>query len=140
MASLRTVVTFQSSAFNTTVIRPYFMTATSFGDDLAQHLAYALTARGYPASDPAQEDFGWYFRFQVRGKSHMFVLGRRPVEEDWLGSIERIPFLFFSRKIDPQAPAAIHGVLADESIFRNVRWHLAEEFDAGKEERGAFHP
>jgi hypothetical protein len=140
ISSPRTVVTFRSDAFNTTVVRPYFMNALCFGDDVAQHIVFELEKRGYKAEAPAQEDFGWYFRFSVSGKPHLFVIGRRPVEGDWLGSIERVPFLFVKRAVDPEAPVAIDSVLANDEVFQKVRWHHGEQFDAGEEELGTPHP
>jgi hypothetical protein len=138
--SERTVVTFRSDTFNTTVVRPYFMNALCFGDDVAQHIVFELQNQGYYAESPAQEDFGWYFRFAVSGKPHLFVIGRRPVEGDWLGSIERVPFLFVKRTVDPEASLAIASALRDETVFQQVRWHFGEHFDAGEEELGTPRP
>jgi hypothetical protein len=137
---VRTVVTFRSDAFNTTVVRPYFLNALCFGDDAAQHIVYELQKRGYSAEPPAQEDFGWYFRFSASGKPHLFVIGRRPVEGDWLGSIERVPFLFVKRAVDPEAPVAIAAALSDGAVFQQVRWHYGEQFDSGEEDLGVAHP
>jgi hypothetical protein len=137
MPAPRTVVTFHSEQFNATIVRPYFLNTLSFGDDVAQHLVYELRRLGYRADEPAQEDFGWYFRFWVAGSAYLFVIGRRPVEGDWLGSIERVPFVFLKRKVDPAAATAVHAALADAEIFRSVRWHYAEVFDGGDEEKGS---
>jgi hypothetical protein len=139
-SSSRTVVTFHSEQFNATVVRPYFLNTLSFGDDVAQHIVYELRQRSYRADEPAQEDFGWYFRFWIGSAAHLFVIGRRPVEGDWLGSIERVPFLFLKRTVDPSAAGAIHEALSDPEIFRSVRWHYPEAFDAGDEESGALFP
>jgi hypothetical protein len=134
------VVTFRSEHFNGTVVRPYFLNPMSFGDDVAQHLSYELQRLGHTADEPAQEDFGWYFRFAVAGKRHLFVVGRRPVEGDWLGSIERVPFLFLKRPADRDATLAIHAALADREVFQNVRWHNGDTFDAGREEEWSAEP
>jgi hypothetical protein len=136
MPSLRTVITFYSEQFNSTVVRPYFLNTLSFGDDVAQHLVYEMRRLGYRADEPAQEDFGWYFRFWVAGSAHLFVIGRRPVEGDWLCSIERVPFLFLKRSVDKAAALAIHEALSDTEIFRSLRWHHADVFDSGNEEAG----
>ena len=100
----RTVVTFRSESFNATVVRPYFVSVNSFGDDAAQHIVYELQRHGIQTGDPGQEDFGWYFRFEVEGKAHLFVLGYRPVEGDWLGNIERVPILMVKPRVHPHAP------------------------------------
>ena len=135
MSAPRTVVTFSSTAFNSTVVRPYFLNPLCFGDDLAQYLVCQLEKNGHPAETPAQEDFGWYFRFLIDGKAHLFLVGRRPVEDDWLGSIERVPFLMFRRPVDSGAVQAIDAALSDREIFENVRWHNADEFDAEEQQR-----
>jgi hypothetical protein len=140
MPAPRTVVTFQSEAFNTSVIRPYFLNANCFGDDLAQHLACEMERKGYPCSQPAQEDFGWYFRFQAAGIPHLFLVGRRPVEADWLGSLERVPTLFFPRNVAAEASLAVHAVLCGSPLFAAVRWHFAKDFDVGNEDLGATAP
>jgi hypothetical protein len=136
----RTVVTFRSDAFNTSVVRPYFISLNSFGDDVAQRLVYELRRKGVATGDPAQEDFGWYFRFEVAGRAHIFILGYRPVERDWLGNIERVPLLIFKPGVHPHAPSVIHSALSDASVFENVRWHVAAQFDAGDEESGTPEP
>lgn len=136
----RTVVTFHSESFNTTVVRPYFASVNSFGDDVAQHIVYELRQHGIVAGDPAQEDFGWYFRFEVEGRKHLFLIGYRPVEKDWLGNIERVPVLFVKPRAHPHAPTAIHSALWDGSVFQDVRWHAAARFDEGDEDQGTPQP
>ena len=140
MPKLRTVVTFQSDSFNTTVVRPYFISVNSFGDDVAQHVVYELRKLGFKTGEPAQEDVGWYFTFEYSGKAHLFIIGYRPVEQDWLGAIERVPWLFLKREVDPDAARAIQLALSDSQIFRNVRWHVASDFDAGDEQHGSPEP
>jgi hypothetical protein len=136
----RTVVTFRSESFNTTVVRPYFVSVNSFGDDAAQHIVYELQRHGIHTGDPVQEDFGWYFRFEVDGKAHLFVLGYRPVEGDWLGNIERVPILLVKPRVHPHAPTVIHAAVSDESVFQHVRWHVAAQFDRGEEDDGTAQP
>src|SRR5690242_21502116 len=44
------------------------------GDDLAKWLIRQLRDRGVDAgSELGQEDFGWYFNFQVAGMPHTFL-------------------------------------------------------------------
>ena len=139
-SAVKTVVTFRSEQFNATIVRPYFLNPLSFGDDVAQHVAYELQRLGHTADEPAQEDFGWYFRFAVTGKRHLFVVGRRPVEGDWLGSLERVPFLFLKRPVEREASEAIQAALADRDVFQNVRWHDADAFDGGREDEWSPEP
>jgi hypothetical protein len=146
-SALRTVVTFESSAFNTSETKPYFINACCFGDDVAKWLAAELRAAGYSAeTDPGQEDFGWYFNFEVGGLKHCFVVGYRPgVEKDtgeWIGWIERRKFglLFRGRGISPAAAEALHKALARSEKVRSVRWHYKRDFDKGWEDRGMASP
>src|SRR5262245_10551085 len=59
MTSNRTVVTFESGAFNTTHPRAYFINQCCYGDDVARWLISELDARGCEVDhEPEQEDFG----------------------------------------------------------------------------------
>jgi hypothetical protein len=64
MAKIRTLVTFESPAFNTTERRDYFINEGCYGDDLARSLIEQFRSRGVQTeAKPGQEDFGWYFGF-----------------------------------------------------------------------------
>ena len=147
--SLTTVVTFKSSAFNTTEPRAYFINPCCFGDDVARWLIEALRAKGCKAEEPGQEDFGWYFNFEVEGVEHCCVLGYRPEHNDegsWIGWMERsrgsIGSIFGGRQrgILLAASRAIHDILSNSSQIRDIRWHLKRDFDEGKEEAGPTQP
>jgi hypothetical protein len=61
----RTLVTFKSSAFNTSEPKPYFINPGCYGDDVAKWLTRELRGRGFKTDEePGQEDFGWYFNFE----------------------------------------------------------------------------
>ena len=139
-----TIVTFQSSAFNTSQPKDYFINECCYGDDLARWLIAELRRSGIRTdTDPGQEDFGWYFGFRVGGTDYHLVLGYRPDEEDsdgvWIGWLERnlgfMRSLFGGRKrhIRPEAAGALHSVLSSSPNIRNVRWHLQRDFDCGNE-------
>src|SRR5437016_2303767 len=54
-----TEAAFRSSAFNTSVVKPYFINECCFGDDLAEWMIARLRANGIQTDDkPGQEDFG----------------------------------------------------------------------------------
>ena len=77
--SLRTLVMFRSSAFNTSERKPYFINDDCFGDDVARWMISRLRSLAIETDDePAQEDFGWYFGFCTPDGSYSFVLGYRP--------------------------------------------------------------
>ncbi len=151
-AEVRTIVSFTSAAFNITEPRSYFINASCFGEDLAKWLIQELRNRGASADgEPGQEDFGWYFNFQVMGASHTFVIGHCPGlveggEGTWIGWIERDRGLLGSllgarkRGIDPAAPQTLHSILSSSPQIRDIRWHFRRDFDKGREERGAPAP
>ena len=94
MPHMRTVVTFRSTAFNTSESRPYFVNDGCFGDDLARWLITELQSHGVATdSEPDQEDFGWYFGFRPGGTEHQFIIGYRPGSGEesgtWIGWVER---------------------------------------------------
>ncbi len=147
----RTVVTFESSAFNMTEPKEYFINPCCFGDDVANWLISELRKRGMKTDEkPGQEDFGWYLNFEVTGVGHTFVIGHRPTgnseQGTWIGWLERnrgfIPSLFGGRKRDIYASAveAIHKILSSSPQIRHVRWHFQNIFDKGYEDRGASLP
>jgi hypothetical protein len=149
--TFRTLVTFQSSAFNTSEVREYFINACCFGDDAANWLMARLRAQGLQVADsPGQEDFGWYFTFHAGGTEHCFLLGYRPSDGEeagaWMGWLEKhcglIGSLFGGRRrgIRREAIEAIHQALATAPEIRNSRWHLQAEFDKGHEELGTLVP
>lgn len=143
----KTVVTFKSSAFNSSEQKSYFINAGCFGDDVAKWLAEQLSAKGYPAAEvPGQEDFGWYFTFVLSGIEYCFVIGYRPgvdgLDGVWIGSLERSRGLVASvlgrRKqgIEPAAARVVHEVLSSSPLIGDVRWHFDHEFDSGREKVG----
>ena len=128
---MRTEATFKSAAFNTTETRPYFINPECYGDDLAQWMMARLRAAGYKTADePGQEDFGWYFDFEVPAGTHCVVLGYQPddPEGQWILTLERSRGLIgsvFGRRnkgIDEEAVQAIDSVLAGASEIRDLQW------------------
>ena len=148
---MRTVFTFRSSQFNTSSSREYFINPECFGDDVARWLIAALTAKDLRAdSEPGQEDFGWYFNFDVPEGRHCCVIGYRPEEDGapgvWIGWIERQAGFVGSllgggnRQIAIAATEALHKVLTEGAPIHDVTWHDRKDFDAGREELGASSP
>jgi len=148
---MRTVLTFESSAFNTSEPRPYFINPECYGDDVARWLGERLRAAGARADEaPGQEDFGWYFEYDVPEGRHGVVLGYRPPDGDalgtWIGWVERsrglVGSLLGRRRhgIAPAALDALHRALTGAAEIRNVRWHHRADFDAGREAAGQPSP
>lgn len=141
----RTVVTFGCSRFNTSEPRDYFINDCCFGDDVVKWLIEQLSSAGYQCDEPGQEDFGWYFTFRVSEIGHCFVISYRPGAPnelgEWIGWLERTGFLRSllgrrRRGILPEAIQVINRILINEKTVRDVTWHLRQDFDAGREERG----
>ena len=149
-SEIRTVVTFESTAFNMTEPRDYFINPCCFGDDVAEWLIRELGKRGMATDKkPGQEDFGWYLNFEATGIGHTFVIGHRPNGETeagtWIGCVERKHGLIGSmlggrrRGIQASAVQAIHEILAGSSLIRDLRWHFERDFASGIE-HGASSP
>lgn len=142
---MRTVVTFRSSVFNTSESQPNFINPGCFGDDLARWLIGRLRSAGVPADqDPGQEDFGWYFEFEVPEGRHCCVLSFRPgddaADSDWVAWVERSRGFLGSlvglrrRSIAPSALRVLHDILSNAPEVSSVRWHKQREFESGRED------
>src|SRR5262245_10219337 len=124
-------VTFRSSAFNTTQVKPYFLNPSCFGDDLAAWMIARLRAIGIKTDDkPGQEDFGWYFEFDVPAGKHCCVLGYQDddPEGQWRLWLERsrgfLGSVFGMRKsgIDAAAVEAVRSILNKAPEIRDIEW------------------
>jgi hypothetical protein len=146
----RTVVTFESTAFNTAEPKEYFINPRCFGDDVGKWVIGELRKQGVKTDEKlGQEDFGWYLNFEVAGCAHCFVIGHRPTGKSeagtWIGWLERSRGLIGSvlggrkRGIQLLAAEAIHKILSSSPLVRDVRWHFQRDFDKGHE-RGAASP
>jgi hypothetical protein len=151
MQRIRTTVTFQTPLFNTTEPRDYFINECCYGDDLARWMIQRLTARGIKCdAEPGQEDFGWYLIFGLQHTSYHLILGYIPNDTaetgEWFCCLERrtslIGFLFGAakRRIQPEAAEAVHKALSSSPEIHNIRWHYKDDFDAGREDKGANAP
>jgi hypothetical protein len=146
---MRTVVTFESDAFNTDEPRDYFINECCYGDDVAQAIIEQLQFSGLRCEpEPDQEDFGWYLTFEAQG-SHQLVLGYRPDTDQsgtWIGWVERNEGILGSilgrrrRAVQTAAALAVHEALVAMPSIRNVRWHTTKAFDTGHEEEGVPSP
>ena len=135
----RTVVTWESTFFNSTTPLSYFINPNCFGDDAAKWLIRRLQVAGLEAdARPDQEDFGWYFRFAAGENRYLVIVGYQPGDSAhesgrWVGLIEpaaRWRALF--KKGDLRAGAtAVHEALREAPEARDVQWYFKDEFDGG---------
>jgi hypothetical protein len=142
----RTVVTFRSASFNTAETKPHYINPYSYGDDVAEWIRDQLKVAGVIVdSEIGQEDFGWYFGFQVGQQPYQFIIGYNP-DEYWVGWLERNKGLVGSllgarnRGIGADAANAIHSVLRSSDKIHDIRWHYKKAFDDLKEEMGSTSP
>jgi hypothetical protein len=139
-AEVRTHVTFRTTRFNQTEVRPYFINPNCFGDDCAAWLVAGLRERGWDdVSEPWQEDWGWQTSTARAAHKYLISLGLMEDDEpEWLIHVqEHTGFLArLLGKADPSAlrdlVLAIHDVLTSSPDINGVRWHFEDLFMRGK--------
>ena len=129
--STRMIVTFRSTAFNTSAPEKHFVSRRAYGSDLANWLIHELDQRD-AAVEPmiGQKDAGWLVRFRFRGTSYDFVAQYR--SPDWVGMLERrrgiVGRLFHRKQKDVEfcALRLIDAVLSSSELISDIRWHYDE--------------
>lgn len=148
---LRTLVTFNSTAFNTKEMKEAFINAFSYVDDFSAWFIRELRRLKYKTDDsPVKEDSGWNFTFASGDTVHDFIieyrLARHGGEGVWVAWLERkrgfIGNLLGARKwgIKRDVAEAVHEILSGSTRIKGIRWHKRKEFDSGNEENGAATP
>jgi hypothetical protein len=125
------IVTFRSSAFNTSAPEKHFVSRRAYGSDFANWLIHELT-RHDAAVEPAigQKDAGWVVRFGFRGVKYDFVARYRG--PDWVGLLERRRTLVArlvhrrQRNVEFCALQLIDEVLSSSELISNIWWHYDE--------------
>jgi hypothetical protein len=137
-ATVRTHVTFRTSRFNQTEVRPYFINPNCFGGDCAAWLVSGLRERGWAdMSEPWQEDWGWQTSAARDGHKYLVSIGLMEEDPEWLvHAQEHTGFLTRLRgKAGPSAlrdlVLAIHNVLTAGPEVGQVRWHFEDVFMRG---------
>jgi hypothetical protein len=132
---VQTEATFRSSAFNTSEVKPYFINPCCFGDDLAKWMIARMRAAGLQTDDePRQEDFGWYFEFEVPAGMHCCLLGYQEGDPEgrWLLWLERSRGFLGSilgmrkRGIEAAAVQALQDILGRAPEIRELEWQEAQ--------------
>src|SRR5262249_50500858 len=72
---------FVSDRFNLSQPKDYFINDCCYGDDLARWLVERLLRRGVLASQPGQEDWGWYFEAPYQGANYFVGVGGNADDE-----------------------------------------------------------
>jgi hypothetical protein len=129
-----TEATFRSSVFNTSEEKPYFINPGCFGDDLAKWMIARLRDIGIKTDgEPGQEDFGWYFEFEVPAGKHCCVLGYQNDDPEgrwclWLERSRGILGSIVGRRrsgIDSAAVQALQTILGNSPEIRELEWQEA---------------
>jgi len=141
----RSLVTFTTSEFALSADN-----SEPLGRGLALWLVNAVKAKGCLVPGlPEQEDFGWYFDFEVGEVPHCFVLGGRVElggEITWIANVERrrrfLSSVFGGRKrgIRSEALVLMNEVVRSIPSVSSVAWHVESAFDRGDESQGADSP
>ncbi len=134
---MKTQFHFQSTAFNCTEQKDYFINPGCFGDDVALWLIQRLRKQGLRTTEREQEDFGWYFTFWIGDVEHCIVIGFQPndtsIGDQWIGLLERQKGFFGSlfgarhRDISPEAIQAVEKALRSSSEIQQLSWHEHDE-------------
>src|SRR6266700_1982341 len=125
------IVTFRSTAFNTSTPEKHFVSRRAYGGDLANWLIYEL-ARHDAAVDPmiGQKDAGWIVRFRFRGATYDF-LARYRGGPDWVGLLERrrgiVGRLFHGQQkyVEFDAVRLIDAVLSSSELISDIQRPVA---------------
>lgn len=121
------MVTFRSTAFNTSSPDKHFVSLRPYGSDLANWLVHELTQH-HAAAQPmiAQQNPGWVVRFRFRGASYDFLVRFR--DPDWLGLLERRPGILARllrrprKNVEFGALALIDSMLSSSGLISDIRW------------------
>ena len=126
------MVTFRSSAFNTSTPEKHFVSRRAYGSDLANWLIHEL-GRQDAAVEPmiGQKNAGWMVRFEFRGANYDFIASYR--DPDWVGLLERrlsiLGRLFHRqpKEVEFCAVRLIDAVLSSSELISDIRWHYGDD-------------
>ena len=144
---MRNHVTFKTTRFNQTDVRPHFINDCCFGEDCIAWVIAELRARGWTDITEAwQEDWGWQTSGERDGRRYLLSVSLVPEDEpEWLVHVtERPPLLDRLRGrgrlvVLPRLAPDLHEVLRAAPDVREVAWYDEEELRRGGA-RGAATP
>lgn len=127
---MRSHVTFTTTRFNQTEVKPHFINDCCFGEDCLAWLIAELRARGWSDLTEAwQEDWGWQTSGIREGRRYLLSVGLIPEDKpEWLVHItERAPLLDRLRgrgalTVVPALAPAIHEVLRAAPDIQKITW------------------
>ena len=125
------IVTFRSTAFNTSTPEKHFISRRAYGSDLANWLIHELARRDADVEPMiGQKDAGWMVRFRFRGATYDFVAWYQGPEwvgllEQRLGIVGRL-FRWQRKNVEFRAVELIDAVLSSSELISGIRWHYHE--------------
>ena len=112
---------FDSTLFNDSEVRDYFINDSCFGDDLGKWLRPQLEARGHTVVGPDQEDWGWYLDVNRASFKQCLRIG---YGGEWLMFLDSRRL--FRKRIDPQLYADIREILTTTPEISGVHFSAEE--------------
>jgi hypothetical protein len=137
---MRNTVRFQSTIFNSTEPRPYFINPCCFGDDVGVWLKAKLAESGYDVDGPDQEDWGWYLVCRSSRGNYYLNIGH--TGDEWQVIVERQRsftewLIRKSKDPAPELTSALHRILTVPADIQVTEWlnldARGRESDIGQE-------
>jgi hypothetical protein len=121
---------FRTDRFNLSKVGDHFINPCCFGEDVAAWLRGKLAERGIVATEPDQEDWGWYIEATHEGRHYFLGIGGNSDEDpsnpdlgEWRIMLERKRSFMERLKKDSGddgfAPIVL-GILKSEPDFKDV--------------------
>ena len=80
---------FETDQFNLSQPKDYFINECCYGDDAAAWLRVKLAEKGIEATEPGQEDWGWYLDVRHDGNAYFVGVGASPEDREWRLMVEK---------------------------------------------------
>jgi hypothetical protein len=126
---MRNAVRFNSSLFNSTDPRDYFIKPDSYGDDVGEWLKPRLEAAGYQVAGPAQEEWGWRLECAKAGAAHTLNIGYLGEQKDGSWEIFITRYRSFGERllgrngsIDLELARELHSILSSSPKIQVLSW------------------
>jgi len=120
---------FHTRRFNLTQPRAHYINPTCFGDDAAAWLRERLNERGIAASEPAQEDWGWYIEAAHDGSPYFIGVGGNTDDETAGSDAGEWRFIVEKRRSWREKLAGKNAMTPDDALLNLLRGMVEREPD-----------
>jgi hypothetical protein len=128
MAQQRYDLVFETDRFNLSEPRDYFINDYCFGDDAAAWLRGKLADAGIAATEPDQEDWGWYMDVKHAGHTYFVGVGGN-VENESSGDRAEWRLVVEKHRSFQEKLTGANPMTADEEIVAILKAILENEPD-----------